>query len=579
MTEKLQISIYKIENDISLNYIKSITEANGFKEQSLEIKNKKEFILTLYYKRRPTTPQWKGFIKEISTEGQDAAKKQSSGTESFILYLSKEDKTYAIMGGFAYHTIKDYVDINFGIEVLARLIKREDRNLKSTKERLLSGGIIGTTKYFRKSVNLFENESFSKFYQEIIASLDKDSLIHKLGFSQKEIKKEVLCVAKSSSFRIKKSATLDQLLEIINKCDSLLNIETPFQINNVRKLEKSRYGKLIAHLKDELEIQLWERYKNPDYEIDFDLCNYDWEQYLTASRYIASRGTNGTNIFGDHEFDNLSNVDILFEAIKNHQWKPKSKEDFVKLIRRLRIISRDDAGDDLTNGYFTDHLHGDIHYDNARYFFVDKAWHLIEDTFIERMNEACRAHIKNLYGHNLSHAWDNNYQSENDYNKSFLGEKNTLVLDRVIPDNIEVCDIMKWDDENLYLYHVKSGFSNTMRDLCSQITISASRVKQDLASDKSFIKKLYQEMKNKIGGTAYFDAVGGQSAIITEDAFLSLFSKKIIYVLAVKDTSNTQRSIKEIEQFKSNIAKFSLQDLVSNMRSIEVQLAITQISI
>ena len=125
---------------------------------------------------------------------------------------------------------------------------------------------------------------------------------------------------------------------------------------------------------------------------------------------------------------------------------------------------------------------------------------------------------------------------------------------------------------------MKAGFGNTMRDLCSQIIIAANRIVQDSSTSKNYSQKIYRALKNKIGGSPYFDEAGKQTNKYSEEFFLSLFDKKLVFVLAVLDTATDRiRDIKEIEKFKSTIAKFSLQELTKEMLGIGVELKISQI--
>jgi hypothetical protein len=64
---------------------------------------------------------------------------------------------------------------------------------------------------------------------------------------------------------------------------------------------------------------------------------------------------------------------------------------------------------------------------------------------------------------------------------------------------------------------------------------------------------------------------------LSEEAFVDLFNKKIVYVLAVLDTASVQRDIKDMKSFNSNIAKFSLQELSKQMRMQDLDFSITQI--
>ena len=61
------------------------------------------------------------------------------------------------------------------------------------------------------------------------------------------------------------------------------------------------------------------------------------------------------------------------------------------------------------------------------------------------------------------------------------------------------------------------------------------------------------------------------------EEFIEIVNKKPIFILAVKDNSTKNRNLKDIEEFSSNIAKFSLNELVGNMRNLGIDFKITQI--
>jgi hypothetical protein len=177
----------------------------------------------------------------------------------------------------------------------------------------------------------------------------------------------------------------------------------------------------------------------------------------------------------------------------------------------------------------------------------------------------------------LSKKWDKSNQDENEYSAQYMGENNTIVLDRVTADNIELCDILSWDSQSVYLYHIKAEFGNKMRDLSGQISIAAHRLARD--SENNFVREIYGSLKAKKGPDPYFEAVGKQANKISEQQFCELFngSRKIVFVMSILDIRK-DRKLVEIEKFNSNIAKFSLQELAKRMRIFDdFQLEVAQI--
>ncbi|MBU0612102.1 TIGR04141 family sporadically distributed protein [Patescibacteria group bacterium] len=582
--EKIQISVYQIALDSDLfqdeNKLDTLTqtiESKGYTQQEIS-DGIDGFSLKLLYGVKPQNPKWKKFLSQVTTDNQPISEINKSWTESFILLAQNKNNIYAVTGGLGFFIIQDYINQDFGIDVISRLIKKEDKIIKATKEKSVVGGVIGSSKNFRKNYNLFENDSFGKIYQELKANLDKEILQSKFGFNHDDLKKDSFCIAKTS-FRINKSITFEQLFEIIKGCEYLIDNVDAIAINNVEKIVKKKNQTLINNLENELFSQLWNRYQQPeDYNIDFDLCHKEFEKYLTASKYIVKKNLSNKNFFDDFVFEELDNVDLLFSKIKELEDSPDNEQGFRELISSLKIYSYDENDEELTHGWLHHHIHGDVEIDEKRYFFIDKSWYLIKEEFIKELNEGCKHFISEHTNEELTNKWNYPTQKENDYNQTYFEQENTLVIDKVTPENIEPCDILKWDDETLFFYHVKAGFGNTMRDLCSQIIIAANRINGSKLGDKKYLKKIYKQMKDKSSSSdEYYKKVAKQTDSLTEDQFLALFDKHLIFVLAVLDTGTNERSLSEIEKFKSNIAKFSLQELYKEMRSIDVALEIIQI--
>lgn len=588
--EKMHVSLIRMEDEKSFEDLDAHILAQGYAKQNLKTDNVEGFRAAIFHANKPIKkPKWKSFVSELVADGEDALKNFYNKTESFVLLLADAEHTYAVTGGNGYFAVQEYMCPDFGIDVFSRITKKEQKNLAATREKSLTGSVLALSQNFRNRFNLFENDSFGKIYQEVKANLDKDVLVNKLGFSDEDIKKEHLCIAKSS-FRINKPVSLQELIKLINGCKDILENMPAVAINQVEKLSKKKNQSLINHLEDVLHEQLWQRYQDSDGNetVDFDLCPAEVEDYLTSSGYVVQKFSTKKkkrslyNIFDDeYVFPVLQSIDTLFEKIRSTESAPGNKDDFIKLINGIYISSLDDDGNFVTSGGLYSHLLGDVPGpDNKRYFYVEKVWYLIKDDFIKNLNSSCKHFIQKSQYSGLNKAWNYPSLSEGDYNESYIGEDCTIVLDRVITEGIELCDILKWDDNTVYLIHVKAKFGNTMRDLCSQVSIASKRIIDDESTGWKFIEKVYDNMKQKKGSAeGYFNKVGKQSDIYPKDNFCNLFkNKRITFVLAVLDANTNERSIEEIEKFRSNIAKYSLQELAKKMAGSATYLGIAQIS-
>jgi len=588
--DKLQVGVYKIDTDHdcfvdSESVIETLSEAiqdedAGFAVQDVMDDIAAEYEIILLYKKNPQSPKWKRFLTGIARDNQDILKEMQSWAESFVLLFahSTTGNLYAVTGGMGYFAVQDVIDDDFGIDIISRLIKKEDRILKAIREKSVMGGVLGSTKHFRKTYNLYENDSFGKIYQELNATMDTEMLTTHFGFSVDELKRDSVCVAKSS-FRINKAISFEQLLKIVNGCEYVLDNLTPIAINNVEKVIKKRSQDLIQQLDNRLYEQLWTRYEDSSATIDFDLCHKEYEDYLTASAYVIKKNTSQNNYFGDYEFETLQNIDSLFEQMKTVDEPPRDASSLRKLLSVLKIYSYDEESNELTKGWLYNHIFGDIDIDGTKYFLIDNNWYRIKLGFLNELNASCKEFIQSNAYEGLGKLWDYPSKKENEYSKEYIGEPNTLVLDKITPSNIEPCDILIWNQQDLFLVHVKAAFGNTMRDLCSQIFIAANRIKADRNSSLEYIGEIYDELQNKVGsGDTYFDLVGRQTEGVSRDEFVNLFTtKRHVFVLAVLDTATTERDIREPQQFNSNIAKFSLQELIKGMKGIDVDFRITQV--
>lgn len=581
-----QVAVYKIEEEYKLLQVTQIILEEKYKTQELKKSISKDFNLSLFYKEFEYTPKWKKFISPIVLEGEKILTLSAAKQENYILLLEnkKSKNIFAITGGYGYGVISGCACSDFGINVLSRFITKEDKIIKSTREKSLVGGILGTTKYFRNSFNLDQNSGFGKIYLELQAAVEKKLLIDLFGFSEDDVKKNAVCSAKSS-FRINKSISFRKLLEIIKICEDILNKKQVIAINDVKKLSSKRNSLLIEKLKEKLLEQLWLTFQKPDEGYPFDLCHTNFEEYLTAYYYKIKINKPHKSIqaqikyFDNYEFDSLNNVEDVFALIKE-KGKIKNLEQFSRLLQSMIIVSHNEEGVVATRSDFFAHLMGDVSYENKKYFYVDKVWYQIEAAFIKDLNSSCKNFIeKNNYPSDLN-LW-NKSLSEDEYNALYIGEQYTLVLHKILSENIELCDILKWDRDNIYLIHVKKGFSNTMRDLCAQITIAANRLMRDLMSDSSrdFLKSLYEDLKSKKEKEGYYGQVGQQVDSISAEQFVQLFdSRKVNFVLAVLDTAESKkRDLKDMEEFESSIAKFSLHTLTKDMAVIGPNLYISPI--
>lgn len=565
-----------IEETIDHKFLDKHLKKNNFKEQKVLSKLNSTYEIKVYFKETINPIKWKGFMNTIVERGEKILKKETSISESYVIlfYNSKTKNYFASTGGFAHVVIQDIATNDFGLEILSRILKAEDKNLRSSKERNLTGGIQGSIKFFRNDYNLYENESFGNIYNELNTSISKDQLIKVFGFSKVDLKSDSLCIAKNS-FSIKRSITFIELLKLIEKCEDLLSLPPAVEINSVEKISKSNTI-LLNDLWEKLLNKIYLNYQNSTSVFSVEITNKDFEKY-----YFANSATLNMSIKRNRQnylFEEaIKQIQPILDQIRNIDSK-LTYDQFKTVIKNAYIETFDANGDTLTKESLTNHFCSEITFNDKSYFLIERDWYEIGKSFIDKINEQSLHFITtNKYLGPTMHKWA--LGSENEYNKSYFTKTNSLVFDKFTPSNIEVCDILRWDSNNVYFYHVKKGFDNSMRDLCSQVLIAARKTKEDSKNGFAYLEKLYDTVILNTGNSPYSKEAKKFLKKFSKKDFIEIVkNRNIVFVLAVLDTAQNVRKLEtDINKYSSNIAKFSLNELTKNMRNLEVDFKILQL--
>jgi len=578
MADKWQVGIYLIHNSNKITeevYNTLIDTTKTYEQKQKKILSKLLFVddtykyssqklinnqinpfeLYLFYrKHKKNKPEWKDFFDSQVDASATMKTDPINMNESFVffLYHKTSKKLYAICGGYGAFTIQKFIDDDFGINILIRIVSHKgEKILRHAKEFGITGGIVGISKYFRQNYNFHENKNFGNIYREISAQIDKDTA-NVLGITTDENKQ---CIAKNS-FKINQSINYSDMLNVVNKLDSIIQRTANFNINDITKIDKNKNEKLIKELEELVLDSLWDNKSNlENLDESLDFIHKDFENFLKASKFKFAKT--------HHE-----NNETLFKTIIS-KFTNFTKDDFRKKLKSFSVVSIDEQETELTKETIYNHLVCEINHSIKSYFLINGAYYEITSNFKNSLNESCRNFISENYDSKLSKVW-NDGDTEGVYNLSYKGENSTIVLDTITPENIESCDILKYDNDFVYLYHVKKGFNGSMRDLTNQVFISANRIIEDINTSKTYLKSIYEKMQ-------LTDNYKNQ--VSSESDFLSIFEgKKLCFVLAIKDSGATGRSIQNIQSFSSNIAKFALNELINNMNNLGIKFKITQIN-
>jgi uncharacterized protein (TIGR04141 family) len=594
MSEKIQNSFYLLKDSITIPgkgiskatvqviddaYIGRLMKLKNYKPQKVTPNLHSQYEISLYFRKKTSDIRWKEFIKSIAVANEPILKQDKTTSESYILILKskKGNCYYSSTGGSGHMVIQDIATNDLGLQILSRILKPEDKSLRSSKERALVGGILGAVKIFRNDHNLYENESFGSIYNELNAAVNVDKLINIFGFPPADIKADSLCIAKNS-FCIKKSISFKELLRIITNCEKLLTQPPLVEINSVEKLGRGNQP-LIKTLNTKADAKVYANYLDSNKFFSVEISHKDFERYY-LSTYTIFYFRIGTIEYEFKSDEPIREIQTLLDEIRKID-PTVSQQDFDRITVTATIITYDSGGEIVTSDTMRNHYCTEIQDNLKSYFLIEKDWYEIGKTMIDKINENCQNFINSrTYSGPAIRPWVGFHDSENDYNASYIGKSNSMVFDKITPSNIEVCDILRWDTNHVYFYHVKKGFNNSMRDLCAQVFIAARRVQEDSKDGFKFIGQLYDTLQANQGTSAYIVNARNQLQNIQKNVFIDLFTtRNLVFVLAVLDTSVANRSLAtQIDEFGSNIAKFSLNELAKNMNNQEISFQILQLS-
>jgi len=567
----------------------SLFEATSFDEIIKEligrINDKEEFLIDakldegkignnlvkLYYSHVAYPPKWNGFFEPVLSKNSNLLKAENK-SYSFVCFVSQDENIFVITGGFGAQKVSHLMIPDFGLEILVRIFDKNSKVVKNIQDRGLTGNVLGQTKFYRGDQRFSDENQFGKIFKQVQAELTKQLLKETFGFSEGQLRRsKSACMAKDS-FQISKSVDFNTMLILVSKLAGIMNKKPKFSLNKVEHLTKrKKYNlELIEKLENwAINVLYNDCLRGEDSDVDF--CHPKFDTFLNADsiQILIDKG-NPIDVPKHSTFG-----DIIRLLKKNRDYFADDEFHFkVSVLNRI-IVSFDSDGQQLTKGRVLDHVHGEFAYDNKTYFLIDKEWYTIKPSFIKDLNEECTESLKYAMDDSILTEAFNIKERESTYNQKYLNKPSYFVFDTITPHNIEACDVMRYDNKSIQLIHVKKGFDNSVRDLASQIKIAAKLIQQDLRTGFSYIERIQKlTQKSKVGELS--------KQKFPEHGLPSIFKEKstqqIIFCLAFVDKSPKKRSLKDqITSFNSNIAKFSLLELRSDILSMGFGFNVIQI--
>ncbi|MET3877770.1 DUF6119 family protein [Chitinophaga sp. OAE865] len=451
-TEKVLFSYYKIDDHfiddrefgIAVDDIIRIANERGGDKYTEQQSIKEAYggvKLRVFFSLRKAPARWRHIFGKIVKKGEPITTCESV-IPSYIMFAEVKKRIFAVTGGLGSFAIQGFVSQSFGFDILSRLIKADSPVIKSFQNRGVTGVLLAQSKHFRKDRRLMDENSFGQIYKELKADLDQRILIDIFGFKASELKRKVSgCLAKTT-FQISKPLDEEGFVAVAKRLNKLLNQPPNFSINNMELISGKKHHKLIRQLQEAFIDNIYQGYVDGEV-LDIDFCHPEVDKYRTAAYYSLPQ----TDLPSREEAFELN--ELLRELQEAGKLDVKDMRGFRRLLQHTVVQTEDEAGLLLTSGSIYEHLNGEVTMEGKTYFFIDGSWYRIKASFVAELNRELKQLLEQYWDNTLITAPFDTSGGEGAFNLSFAGKPGFIVLDKIVPEHMEACDLLKHGEKGL----------------------------------------------------------------------------------------------------------------------------------
>jgi len=525
-----QFSIYKVDYERAVKYfdaeydlkITSYTELENqilktIKEEVLQ-KKKNEIVSfsnngfnglvfkTYHY------PSWYGMIDNMLEEGIDL----SNTHISYVLSYLKDDNIFLLTGGLGSNYISEYTQRNYGMYLLPKIMQENSAAIKSVLENRMSGNKLSSKHSNRNVTTISTENDMSSIFRELSLEFDKE-MIELLGIEIEENKKvKNLNLVAKDSFVIRKSITIEELSIVLSKLISIEKNEDNFSLGYF--VDAKKYGYSYKDINEKFIQYLMSA--NID---NFILVGDDYSEYCVGGNSYVIEDNEKNVIF-------QSDVPITMKDLYEKCLTTPITKTSIERLLKYNLVVYNDKETILYPTKIKQCMQGYIEDENRQPFFLfNDKWLMFDNNFIDNLDSEFKKTYAQMikFDNKLRDILLNNNTSltEDAYNKTFKESDDIILAHTVLSNNIELADLIYYDDDNLYLIHNKLKFQgNGARDVLNQILTSAEFINHYMMEKKTFIEKYYEDILEKYPNNKIKD--------ISKDEFIALFDKTNVYYVA-----------------------------------------------
>lgn len=137
---------------------------------------------------------------------------------SYILLYQNGETLYGMTGGYGSFYISKFIDRNFGLYLIPKIIKQDNPVLKQIIQNNLTGNQLSMHRANRKTTNFLVEQDMSSIYRQLYIEVDR-KIAQELGieFDEDEAEKGKINIVNKDSLVIRRWFTLSQLIIVLKK--------------------------------------------------------------------------------------------------------------------------------------------------------------------------------------------------------------------------------------------------------------------------------------------------------------------------------------------------------------------------
>ena len=506
-------------------------------------------------------PIWWGTITSIINQANNSEEKNkvdiSNIRVSYILTYITDNNIFILTGGLGSSYIGDFTQKNYGLYLLPKILSPNSPVIKTVLENHLSGNRMANMHANRKSTTIVFEKDMSKIFRELSLEINND-IIKTLNISVKNPEKNnIINIDARDSFVIRKSLSLEELSKVLDRLVEIEQQDDRFTLGYFIDAKKEGY-----HTKDLNEILILDLMT--ENRENFSLIGDDYYSYCIGVDNYIVLNQDDEIIYNQEEPITMS--DLYKNVIKRN-----SKSEIESFLK-YKVATKKEGEYVMFPTKIKECIQGKIENEEGKPFYIfNGSWLVMDKNYISNLNEE----FQNAFNFitdignkvELKIKSQANKKTEDEYNLSFCESEELIVAHKVMSNNIELADLIYYDDNHLYLIHNKNKFSGSgARDVLTQILTSSEFIRHNV----------YDRDKDIIFGN-YYDKIKEQYpnnkkiCKISKDEFIKLFEKEeIIYI------AGFMNGLKE--GTNSNYAKYMIVDAYKTLLENGFSLKITGIN-